>query len=171
MVMPVNIVVDVESDGPCPGLYSMISLGAVVVKPPFDQTFFMQAAPVGEFYDDEALAVSGITHEEHLIYPDAMGGTLKFFGWLQSLGDKPVMWSDNPAYDWQWVNYYLHRYAKKNPLGWSARRIGDLYCGVKGDLRARWKHLRTTAHTHHPVDDAKGNAEALWKVMGMMGKA
>ncbi|WP_264821498.1 hypothetical protein [Acinetobacter shaoyimingii] len=24
-----------------------------------------------------------------------------------------------------------------------------------------FKHLRKTAHTHNPVDDAKGNAEAL----------
>jgi len=26
---------------------------------------------------------------------------------------------------------------------------------------AQWKHLRKTAHTHNPVDDAKGNAEVL----------
>lgn len=24
-----------------------------------------------------------------------------------------------------------------------------------------FKHLRQTAHAHHPVDDARGNAEAL----------
>jgi hypothetical protein len=24
-----------------------------------------------------------------------------------------------------------------------------------------FKHLRQTEHTHHPLDDAKGNAEAL----------
>jgi hypothetical protein len=24
-----------------------------------------------------------------------------------------------------------------------------------------FKHLRQTEHTHHPVDDAKGNAEAF----------
>jgi len=24
-----------------------------------------------------------------------------------------------------------------------------------------FKHLKTTKHTHHPVDDATGNAEAL----------
>lgn len=30
-----------------------------------------------------------------------------------------------------------------------------------GEGRATFKHLRTTAHTHHPVDDAKSNSEAL----------
>jgi hypothetical protein len=34
---------------------------------------------------------------------------------------------------------------------------------------AKWKHLRKTIHSHHPVDDAKGNAEALlaMKEMGL----
>jgi hypothetical protein len=37
------------------------------------------------------------------------------------------------------------------------------------DTFAAWKHLRRTTHTHHPVDDAKGNAEALlaMKEMGL----
>jgi hypothetical protein len=29
------------------------------------------------------------------------------------------------------------------------------------DTRAKWKHLRKTIHDHNPVNDAKGNAEAL----------
>ena len=29
------------------------------------------------------------------------------------------------------------------------------------DTFKTFKHLRRTKHTHHPVDDAKGNAEAL----------
>jgi hypothetical protein len=28
-----------------------------------------------------------------------------------------------------------------------------------------FKHLRDTKHTHNPVDDAKGNAEAMLKIM------
>ena len=28
-----------------------------------------------------------------------------------------------------------------------------------------FKHLRKTRHTHHPVDDARGNAEALLRIM------
>jgi hypothetical protein len=29
------------------------------------------------------------------------------------------------------------------------------------DTSKNFKHLRKTRHTHRPVDDAKGNAEAL----------
>ena len=49
----------------------------------------------------------------------------------------------------------------RNPFGYSARRIGDLYCGMNKDMNKTWKHLRKTVHDHNPVNDAKGNAEAL----------
>ena len=56
------------------------------------------------------------------------------------------------------------RYYGKNPFGFSARRIGDLYCGLvkHAGKNSEWKHkYRKTKHTHNPVDDAMGNAEAL----------
>ena len=85
---------------------------------------------------------------------------------------KPTFISDNPAFDWQWINYYFHTYLGKNPFGFSARRIGDLYCGMKMDtgLNSEWKRLhRKITHDHNPVNDAKGNAEALLatKKMGL----
>jgi len=41
--------------------------------------------------------------------------------------------------------------------------VGDLYAGLEHDFFAssKWKKLRRTKHTHHPVDDARGNVEAL----------
>jgi len=35
------------------------------------------------------------------------------------------------------------------------------------DTFATFKHLRKTKHTHHPVDDARGNAEALLAMKNM----
>jgi hypothetical protein len=37
------------------------------------------------------------------------------------------------------------------------------------DTSKNFKHLRKTAHTHHPVDDAKGNAEALLAMKNELG--
>ena len=48
-----------------------------------------------------------------------------------------------------------------NPFGFSSTNLGSLYKGVVRDTFKNFKHLRKTRHTHHPVDDAKGNAEAL----------
>jgi hypothetical protein len=60
----------------------------------------------------------------------------------------------------------LSLFPRKNPFGFSARRIGDLYAGMEKDFfgGSRWKKFRKTAHTHHPVDDALGNAEALLEI-------
>jgi hypothetical protein len=37
------------------------------------------------------------------------------------------------------------------------------------DASANFKHLRKTRHTHNPVDDAIGNAEALLHMKEAMG--
>ena len=74
----------------------------------------------------------------------------------------------NPAFDWQWINYYFHLAVGSNPFGYSARRIGDVYCGAMGNMRAKWKHLRKTPHDHNPVNDAKGNAEAFRVMQELM---
>jgi hypothetical protein len=87
-------------------------------------------------------------------------------GWLEEHAKgRPVFVSDNPAYDWQFINYYFHRFLGRNPFGFSGRRIGDLYAGLVRDASkaTEWKKYRVTAHSHNPVDDAKGNAEALKK--------
>ena len=157
-------VVDVESDGPAPGLYSMVSLGCVRVDRALKTTFTATFAPTSGQWVPEALAISDITRDQHLAYPDPAAGMSAFSGFLKAQSNgRPVFVSDNPAFDWQWVNYYFHRYAGENPFGYSARRIGDLYAGLKGDFAAAnaWKALRRTEHTHDPVDDALGNAEAL----------
>ena len=91
-----------------------------------------------------------------------------FAKWISenSVG-RPVFVSDNPAFDWQFINYYFHYYLDKNPFGFSARRIGDMYCGMVKDTFAKWKHLRKTIHDHNPVNDAKGNAEAILEMKKM----
>jgi len=158
------IIVDVESDGPCPVDYSMVCFGAVVVEDT-SRTFFGRTAPLpGAKWDPQALAVSGHTREEHLTFMHPETTMLGFEMWLTSLGKTKYQFiSDNPAFDWQWINYYFHHFVGHNPFGFSARRIGDFYAGLVKNWRCAndWKSLRVTEHTHHPVDDAKGNAEAL----------
>ena len=159
------IVVDVESDGPCPSLYSMISFGAVLVRDP-SKTFYRQLMPVSEKWIPEALAVSGFTREETMKFGCPKEAMKDFDKWIKEVcGDEhPIFISDNNGFDWQFINWYFWNYLNKNPFGFSSRRIGDLYCGIVKDTFARWKHLRDTKHTHNPVDDAKGNAEVIVKL-------
>lgn len=163
------IVVDVEADGPCPGIYSMVKLGAVVVNPHLDLTFYAEMAPITETYDPNALSACGLSRAQTMQFDRAVHGMESFRRWIQDTcaDKKPVFVSDNPAFDWQFVNYYFHYFQGANPFGHSARRIGDIFAGMKFDSRAQWKQLRKTRHDHNPVNDAKGNVEALLAMQGM----
>jgi hypothetical protein len=159
------IVVDVEADGPIPHKYSMVCFGAVVVEPGLDKTFYGRTRPISGEWIPEALAVSGFGRAQHLAFEEPALVMERFAVWLErEVQGRPIFISDNLAFDWQWINYYFHYFLGKNPFGFSGRRIGDLYCGMKMDagLNNEWKRLyRKTKHDHDPVNDAKGNAEAL----------
>lgn len=156
-------VVDVEADGPCPPLYSMVSFGAVLLTEDLTTTFYGEVMPISPHYKQEALAISGVSRDQHLTFDSPESTIADFAEWIESVNQRgrPVFMSDNPAFDWQWSNYYFHAFYDKNPFGHSARRIGDLFSGMERDFFYGWKKHRKTKHDHNPVNDAKGNAEAL----------
>ncbi len=164
------IVVDVESDGPIPGDYSMISFGAVVVDDVLDKTFYGQLKPISESYIEDALAVSGFSREETLGFNEPKVVMEEFKAWINTVSkSRPLFFSDNNGFDWQFINWYFHHFLGENPFGFSSTNIGSLYKGMEKDMFKNFKHLRKTVHTHHPVDDAKGNAEALLCMKKEMG--
>ena len=164
------VVVDVEADGPIPGDYSMISFGAIVVEPSLDRTFYGQLKPISEKYVPEALAVSGFSREETLSFDEPSEVMRGFRDWLgQTCQSRCMFVSDNNGFDWQFINWYFHHLLGSNPFGFSSTNLGSLYKGLTKDTFASFKHLRKTAHTHHPVDDARGNAEALLFMKEEMG--
>ena len=164
---PKYVIVDTEADGPAAGLYSMTEFGAVIVdEPPFATSFYGKLKPISDIWKPDALAVTGKTREECMLFDDPAEVMKTFAEWLKAnINGQPVFVSDNNCFDWQNINYYFHRFYGSNPFGFSGRRIGDLYCGTVKDMYAKWKWMRITKHTHHPVDDARGNAEALFKII------
>lgn len=162
--------VDVETDGPIPGDYSMISFGAVLVNEQLDQSFYGQLKPISNNFIPQALAVSTHTREETLGFNDPKQVMLEFKAWVLSVSkDRPIFISDNNGFDWMFICWYFHHFLGENPFGFSSQNLGSLYKGIAKDTFQTFKHLRKTAHTHHPVDDAKGNAEALLTMKRTMG--
>ncbi len=156
------IMVDVEADGPIPSDYSMICFGAVIVEPSLDRTFYGQLKPISEKWIPEALAVSGFTREQTLAFDEPAVVIQRFSHWVKSgSAGRSLFVSDNNGFDWQFINWYCHHFVGANPFGHSSQNLGSLYKGLAKDMFANFKHLRRTKHTHHPVDDARGNAEAL----------
>lgn len=140
----------------------MISLGAVIVEPGLARTFHGQLRPIAERWVPEALAVSGHSREETLAFDDPAEVMTRFSAWVRAESRAPhVFISDNNGFDWQFINWYFHHFLQTNPFGFSSQNLGSLYKGLVKDTFQTFKHLRRTKHTHHPVDDARGNAEAL----------
>lgn len=163
------VMVDIEADGPIPGDYSMIALGAIVVEHALDRTFSARLRPISDRWVPDALAVGGFSREQTLGFPDPKHEMQRFADWLGALGSQPVFVSDNNGFDWQFVCWYFHHFLGKNPFGFSSQNLGSLYKGLVKDMRSSFKHLRKTKHTHDPVDDARGNAEAMLHMIDAMG--
>ncbi len=157
--------VDIEADGPIPGDYSMVCFGAIVVEPSLEKTFYGQLKPISEKWIPDALKVSGFSREETLAFDDPKSVMQAFANWLPTVSEgRPIFIADNNGFDWQFINWYFHHFLEKNPFGFSSVNLGSLYKGVVRDTFKNFKHLRKTKHTHHPVDDARGNAEALLQI-------
>jgi hypothetical protein len=162
--------VDVEADGPCPGKYSMVSLGAILVRPGLDVVFRGRLRPVSDAFVPAALAVSGLSREDTLAFPEPRGVMEELARWLAACSTgRPMFVSDNNGFDWQFVNWYFHSFVGQNPFGHSSTNLGSLYKGLVKDTSKNFKHLRRSKHTHDPVDDARGNAEALLRLRDELG--
>jgi DNA polymerase III epsilon subunit-like protein len=156
------VMVDVEADGPIPGDYSMVCFGAIIVEPGLGRTFYGQLRPISEHWVPEALKVSGFSRDDTLGFDDPKEVMAGFDRWLKEHAGKRLFFvSDNNGFDWQFINWYFHHFLGKNPFGFSSMNLGSLYKGLVKDTFQTFKHLRKTRHSHHPVDDARGNAEAL----------
>lgn len=163
--------VDVETDGPAPGLFSMVSFGAVVVREPLDEapTFKAVLVPISDMWLAEALAISGYERDELFRCGELPSTAMKRFdSWVCDNSDsRPMFVSDNNGFDWQFINWYFHKFVGANPFGYSSTNLGSLYKGFVKDTFKNFKHLRKTAHTHDPVMDAMGNAESLVELKRM----
>jgi hypothetical protein len=164
------VMVDVEADGPIPGDYSMVCFGAVIVEANLQRSFYGRLRPISESWVPDALKISGFSREETLGFEEPKHVMAAFDSWLEENSDSRLLFiADNNGFDWQFINWYFHHFLGKNPFGFSSMNLGSLYKGIVKDTFQTFKHLRKTRHTHHPVDDARGNAEALLQMKESMG--
>ena len=178
MTLPIEtyISVDIETAGPNPGQYSMLSIGACTVLPPL-KTFYVELRPLNTLSTPEALAVSGLSlerlSESGLPPEEAMR---RFATWVSQViapESRPVFVGLNAPFDWSFVNDYFHRFLGYNPFGHSALDIKALYMGLTG---SSWQetYLEALAErcgldlelTHHALDDALDQAEIFHCLLG-----
>ena len=162
--------VDIEADGPEPIDYNMVQIGVVLIDKgeKLDKTFYGELKPKsGSNYSTDALKSFGVTRNETLSYPHPEICMADLSKWLYKNNEdgRIMMLSDNAGFDWMFVCAYFHHFTSSNPFGFSCTSLTSLYKGFMKNKKANFKRLRKTKHTHNPVDDAMGNAEAYLEIM------
>ena len=163
--------IDIEADGPVPGLHSMLSLGAAA----FDSdgaladTFSMNLEQLPEAQESPRTMRWWAAHSEAWDACRANQRTpqeaiTRFHTWLK-LQEKtrgtPVMVAFPAAYDAMWVLWYLHRFVSEDPFRRRAIDIKTLAMvamgeGYRATTKARMpKHWRPPdRQSHVAVEDA-----------------
>lgn len=169
--------VDVETAGPVPGEYSMLSLGACVVGRN-DKSFYAELKPINGNAVAAALKVTGFELAElgktGARPEDAMA---KFRDWLADAcaGGEPVFVGFNAGFDWSFVNWYFHRFVGENPFGFAPLDIKSYYMGLTG---CRWSDTKssrlpsefqpTQPGSHNALADARAQAEMFEKMLAVL---
>lgn len=168
------ISVDVEASGPIPGEYSMLSVGACLVRD-FDEGFYAELRPTSDRYVSEALDVSKLSLSrlrEHGTDPQEAMASLR--DWITNVcaDRRPVFVGFNASFDWAFVNWYFHTFLDDNPFGIGGVDIKAYYMGFSGSewgettsskLPGRLRPSRP--QTHNALDDARAQAEIFDKLL------
>lgn len=165
----VFISVDVETAGPDPATYPMLSIGACLVDDP-TTSFYVELKPLSDNALEEALAVSGLSMQhladEGVEPADAMRLFDEWVGLVTPGGGIPILVAFNAVFDWMFVDAYFRRFLGRNPFGHSALDIKAYAMGLTGSTWAATSmrvlsplYLGGRSLTHNALGDARDQAE------------
>ncbi len=187
---------DVETDGPIPGPYSILSF-AIVYAGSFDgiqfrrpldyrKTIYKELRPISDDFQPEALQVNGLDRERLSIEGAAPEKAMTEASvWVKGIAGRarPVLVAYPLSFDWTWLYWYFVRFSKDgSPFDYS--RCFDIKTALavkaripiceagrsKLDPSLRGMHR----HTHHALDDAIEQAEIFANIFeweGVRGRA
>jgi hypothetical protein len=177
---------DVETDGPIPGPYSMLSFGLAVAgrfdgstfepADPAAATFYRELRPISERFDAARVAVTGLDREalvrEGTDPEEAMRAAAQ---WIreQAKGEQPVLVGYPIVFDWMFLHWYFMQFLGDSPFGFSsALDIKTIYQqkarvtldrAGRTDLPAELRSSRE--HTHNALDDAIEQGEIFNRIV------
>jgi DNA polymerase III epsilon subunit-like protein len=138
--------VDVEASGPVPGLYNLVSIGAVPVGretgawKPEDGRFYVELKPIGGGFDAEAMAVHGIPRERLETSGTPAEKAMRDLRDFVEKRCRPssaraVFVGHNVGFDWSYISYYFVLFGIPNPFGYKSLDLKSL---AMGRLRIGW---------------------------------
>lgn len=182
---------DVETDGPIPGPYSMLSF-ALVYAGSFDgrkferpehynTIFYQELRPISEKFEVEALRVNGLDRERlRASGVDPREAMIAASRWIQKISgaSKPVLVAYPVSFDWTWLYWYFVNFCPDgSPFGYSqcfdiktALAVkGKQTIATSGRSRIERQLSATHRHTHHAIDDAIAQAEIFANIFEWEG--
>jgi hypothetical protein len=170
----VYVSIDIETNGPAPGLNSMLALGAAAFSCEGEQagTWYATLRKLPGSYEDPDTMSWWKTQPEawaevNRDQQDPEKAACEFERWVRGLHGKPVAVAWPAAFDFAFVNYYMHRFRGGNLLGFACVDIRSYANGLAGydsyyglpeeKLRAMAGLVDTVGlRDHVAVDDAIG---------------
>jgi DNA polymerase III epsilon subunit-like protein len=162
------IVVDIETAGPNPTEFSMLSIGAALVEDP-EQNFYVELKPFNGNSDAESARIHGLSIMQLMdkgVEPKE--ALQQFADWIMEVAGrrKPVFVAFNAPFDWMFVNDYFHSFLDRNPFGHRALDMKALFMGMHGVEWEETTYDKVSQHyrlpqalSHHALDDARQGAE------------
>ena len=184
------ISVDVETNGPCPGIHSMLQFGAVFFDyygNEFDFAIFNLHEIEGGVADEDTM---NWWMDQEKRNPGSWSSMREFCVTptyaMQSFTDQvlkhknktkasPVVVGYPSGFDFTWLYWYLHKYTGDSCVGFSAldmksfamARLGlDFRASTKRSFPKSW-FSKDLPHTHNALDDAREQGHMFLKMAGI----
>ena len=190
--MTTYVVCDIEADGPIPGPYSMISLGAVAVNSEGKELgdFEINFLPLENTKPHPATIKWFTTHAPEALHyckqnqVSPKEGMNKFGNWLLTLPKPRVMAAHPAPLDFMWINWYMQTFLKdeleeppftKPFFDNKGQGAFDIKSYASAVLKKDFTDIHrdtypkdlhdNTKHTHKAIDDAREYAQLLIKLL------
>lgn len=134
--------VDIECNGPVPGLYDMVSLAAVEVVPGAEgaleigESIVLLLKPEAPRFSARAAAIHGL--DQDMLARDGLSRAefcAQLAAWVQARtrpGTEPVFVGHNAPFDWSFVAYTYAEQEQANPFGYKALCTKSMATGTLG---------------------------------------
>ena len=182
---------DVETDGPIPGPFSILSF-ALVFAGTFDgvqfasprnyqQSFYRELTPISDNFQPEALRVNGLDRDRLVREgerPDkAMTEAAQWIRQIVGEG-KPILVAYPLSFDWSWLYWYFTKFSAEgspfnHSLCFDIKTAFAIKAGIPISEAGKSKLLPSlrphSRHTHHALEDAIEQAEIFANVFRWEG--
>jgi hypothetical protein len=180
---------DIETDGPIPGPYSMLSFALVYAgafdgdtfyqPETYDQTFYVELQPISDEYEEEAVRINGLDRavlaQNGQAPREAMAAADSWVREVAGAGE-PIFVAYPLSFDWSWLYWYFVKFSPRpSPFGYSkcfdiktavALKLGRTIANA-GRQKLPTALQSANVHTHHALDDAIEQAQIFSKLFAM----